>query len=93
MDSDDDNPKNKSNRRSNRKSNDNVNVDLKTGQNIFVQVIKEAFAGKGPRVTTEVAIPGRLLVLVPNAKYIGISKKIWDKYAVSYTHLTLPTKA
>ena len=53
---------------------------FKIVKNIFVQVIKEAFAGKGPRVTTEVAIPGRLLVLVPNAKYIGISKKIWDKY-------------
>ena len=79
-DSDDTNEKGNSKRRSSRKPNDNVNVDLKTGQNIFVQVIKEAFAGKGPRVTTEVAIPGRLLVLVPNAKYIGISKKIWDKY-------------
>ena len=79
-DADDDNPKNKSKRKPSRKSSDNVNVDLKTGQSIFVQVIKEAFAGKGPRVTTEVAIPGRLLVLVPNAKYIGISKKIWDKY-------------
>ena len=78
--SEDSNGKNKSNRKSNRRSNDNVNVDLKTGQSIFVQVIKEAFAGKGPRVTTEVAIPGRLLVLVPNAKYVGISKKIWDKY-------------
>ena len=33
-----------------------------------------------PRVTTEVALPGRLLVLVPNANYIGISKKIWDKF-------------
>ena len=31
-------------------------------------------------VTTEVALPGRLLVLVPNANYIGISKKIWDKF-------------
>ena len=78
--SEDSNGKNKSNRKFNRRSNDNVNVDLKTGQSIFVQVIKEAFAGKGPRVTTEVAIPGRLLVLVPNAKYVGISKKIWDKY-------------
>lgn len=57
-----------------------TSVDLKTGQEIFIQVIKEAFAGKGPRVTTEIAIPGRLLVLVPNANYIGISKKIWDKY-------------
>ena len=79
-DTEETNGKGGSKRKTNRKSNDNVNVDLKTGQNIFVQVIKEAFAGKGPRVTTEVAIPGRLLVLVPNAKYIGISKKIWDKY-------------
>ena len=63
-----------------RKNSGNVSVGLKTGQEIFVQVIKEAFAGKGPRVTTEIALPGRLLVFVPNAKYIGISKKIWDKY-------------
>ena len=60
--------------------NDNIEVDLKKDQEIFVQVIKEPFAGKGPRVTTEVALPGRLLVLVPGANYIGISKKIWDKY-------------
>ncbi len=62
------------------KDDDNIRVDLSTGQDIYVQVIKEPFAGKGPRVTTEVAIPGRLLVLVPNGNYIGISKKIWDKY-------------
>jgi len=57
-----------------------ISVDLRTGQEIYVQVIKEPFAGKGPRVTTEVALPGRLLVLVPGENYIGISKKIWDKY-------------
>ncbi len=62
-----------------RKNNDNISVDLNTGQDIYVQVIKEPFAGKGPRVTTEVAIPGRLLVLVPNVNYIGISKKVWEK--------------
>ena len=78
--SEDSSSNNKTNRKSNKHTSDNVNVDLKTGQSIFVQVIKEAFAGKGPRVTTEVAIPGRLLVLVPNSKYVGISKKIWDKY-------------
>ena len=72
-----------SNDRDNKKHNrkiENIEVDLKTNQEIFVQVIKEPFAGKGPRVTTEVALPGRLLVLVPNANYIGISKKIWDKF-------------
>ena len=63
-----------------RRKIENIEVDLKTNQEIFVQVIKEPFAGKGPRVTTEVALPGRLLVLVPNANYIGISKKIWDKF-------------
>ena len=63
-----------------KNKNDNIEVDLKKDQEIFVQVIKEPFAGKGPRVTTEVALPGRLLVLVPGANYIGISKKIWDKY-------------
>ena len=42
-----------------RKIRDNINVELKSGQDIFVQVIKEAFAGKGPRVTTEIALPGR----------------------------------
>ena len=78
--SEDSSSNNKTNRKSNKHTSDNVNVDLKTGQSIFVQVIKEAFAGKGPRITTEVAIPGRLLVLVPNSKYVGISKKIWDKY-------------
>jgi len=80
-DSDQKSSKGKNGQHRNRKKyQDNINVDLKSGQDIYVQVIKEAFAGKGPRVTTEIALPGRLLVLVPNAKYIGISKKIWDKY-------------
>ena len=71
---------NKKNRNNRNNKYDNIEVDLKKDQEIYVQVIKEPFAGKGPRVTTEVALPGRLLVLVPNANYIGISKKIWDKY-------------
>ena len=70
-----------SQKKTNKKfQNDNIEVELKKNQEIYVQVIKEPFAGKGPRVTTEVALPGRLLVLVPNANYIGISKKIWDKF-------------
>jgi len=68
------------NRNNKNVKHDNIEVDLKKDQEIYVQVIKEPFAGKGPRVTTEVALPGRLLVLVPNASYIGISKKIWDKF-------------
>ena len=43
-------------------------------------MIKEPFSGKGPRVTTDISFAGSLLVLVPNQNYIGISKKISDKY-------------
>ncbi len=75
VDSDDAKPS-----RNKHSNNGNIAVDLHSGQEIFVQVIKEPFANKGPRVTTEIAIPGRLLVLVPNVNYIGISKKLWDKY-------------
>ena len=53
---------------------------LKTGDEILIQVIKEPYAGKGARVTTDIAMPGSLLVLVPNSNFIGISRKIYDKY-------------
>jgi len=58
----------------------NPGKDLKIGDIILVQVIKEPFSGKGPRVTTDISIPGSLMVLVPNTNYIGISRKISDKY-------------
>ena len=51
-------------RRSGGRSTMKPGLDLKSGQEILVQVIKEPFGGKGPRVTTDIAIPGRLLVLV-----------------------------
>ena len=50
--------------------------DLKKGQLILVQVVKDAYANKGPRLTTEIAIPGRFAVLTPFHDAIGISKKI-----------------
>ena len=73
----DENDKTKSNH---KKSNKNNNIDLEIGDEIMVQVIKEPFLGKGPRATTEISIAGNLIVLVPNQNYIGISKKINDKY-------------
>ena len=64
-----------------KKINKNKKIeDLKIGDSIMVQVVKEPFAGKGARITTEISIPGSLIVLIPNQKYIGISKKINDKY-------------
>lgn len=67
-------------RRGHANSTNKSGPDLKGGQEILVQVIKEPFSGKGPRVTTDIAIPGRLMVLVQNANFIGVSKKISDKY-------------
>jgi ribonuclease G len=49
---------------------------LTPGQEITVQVIKEPIGNKGPRVTTYITLPGRHLVLLPNADYIGISRRI-----------------
>lgn len=51
-------------------------VKLKKGQEILVQVIKEPFGEKGARVSTDLSIPGRFIVLVPYVDYIGVSKKI-----------------
>ncbi|MBW6457658.1 MAG: Rne/Rng family ribonuclease [FCB group bacterium] len=50
--------------------------DLKKGQRMLVQVLKDAYANKGPRLTTDIAIPGRFTVLTPFHDIIGISKKI-----------------
>ena len=63
-----------------KERNFNPEKDLKIDDDIFVQVIKEPFSGKGPRVTTDISIAGNLVVLVPNQTYLGISKKISDKY-------------
>jgi len=51
---------------------------LKTGQDILVQVKKEAFSEKGARITGNVSIPGHLLVLLPYQNEVSISRKIID---------------
>jgi ribonuclease G len=48
----------------------------KEGQEILVQIIKEPISTKGCRITTELSIPGRYTVLVPNSDLVGVSKKI-----------------
>lgn len=49
---------------------------LKTGQYIVVQVAKEPISTKGPRLASEVSIPGRNLVLIPFAEKVSVSSKI-----------------
>lgn len=49
---------------------------LSEGQEITVQVAKEALSTKGPRLTQIITVPGRYLVLMPSFNYIGISRRI-----------------
>ena len=49
---------------------------LKKGQEIIVQVRKEAIGTKGPRVSSQISLPGRYAVLMPDLDHIGVSKKI-----------------
>ena len=49
---------------------------LQPKQRLLVQVIKEPTGHKGPRVTTNIALPGRFLVLLPDSRGISISRKI-----------------
>ena len=49
---------------------------LTEGQEIIVQVAKDAIAAKGARLTTHLTIPGRYLVLMPGYEHIGVSRKI-----------------
>jgi ribonuclease G len=49
---------------------------LKPGQDVMVQVVKEAIGTKGARVTTHCTLPGRFLVLMPTVDYVGVSRRI-----------------
>ena len=49
---------------------------LSPKQKLVVQVVKEPTGHKGPRVTTEISLPGRFLVLMPNEPGVSVSKKI-----------------
>jgi ribonuclease E len=52
---------------------------LRPGQQLMVQVVKEATATKGAFLTTYISLPGRYLVLMPGGKHGGISRKIEDE--------------
>lgn len=51
---------------------------IKKGQEVLVQVVKEAFGTKGPRLSCHIGIAGRYLVLMPQDTRIGISRRIED---------------
>jgi ribonuclease G len=72
--------------RNNRSGKADKKIDLQNipgcypiGTDIMVQITKGQIGTKGPRVTTNIALPGRCLVLMPLNSECGISKKVDDK--------------
>ncbi len=67
-----------SDRGSSNGSDSNVRPEthLKQDQKLIVKITKEPISSKGPRVSTDVSLAGRFLVLIPQADYVAVSKKI-----------------
>ncbi len=53
-----------------------VQIKLEPGQEIIVQVIREAYSSKGVKITTKIGIPGRNVILLPFDNMLGVSRKI-----------------
>jgi ribonuclease G len=59
---------------------DTVRIEhvLKPRQELLVQIIKEPVGSKGARISVNLTLPGRYVVLLPQVSYIGVSRKITD---------------
>lgn len=49
---------------------------LRPGQQVMVQVLKDPMGTKGARITTEITLPGRFVVLMPFSPFVGVSRKL-----------------
>lgn len=81
LDEEDDDGKNGRNGKKSRRkrlSNEEIHKRFPVGSEIRVQITKDPISTKGPRVTANLAIPGRYLVMMPGEKARGISRKIGD---------------
>ena len=63
-------------RRSRYRSYPNIQSLIKKGEKVLVQVTKEPISTKGARVTTQLSLPGRFMVLIPGGNWVGVSRKI-----------------
>ena len=59
--------------------NDNIEDLITEGQEVLVQVSKSPIGTKGARITSNISLPGRFLVLMPTSSHIGISRRIEDE--------------
>src|SRR4029078_9753435 len=65
--------------RKGRTQNLKIEQMLRAKQTIICQVTKNPIGAKGARLTQEVSLPGRFVVLIPNSKTYGISKRLPDE--------------
>jgi ribonuclease G len=65
----------------NEKEQQNLDIEqlMKPDQPVLVQVVKEPIGSKGARLTSNISIAGRYLVLLPNSSHRGVSRKIEDR--------------
>jgi ribonuclease G len=61
-----------------RRRESDISKIMKLDQPVLVQVVKEPIGTKGARLTSNISIPGRYLVLLPNTPHRGVSRKIED---------------
>lgn len=79
MDDDDDGRRGgRGKNRQSRLSDEEIAKRFPPGSEIIVQVTKGPISTKGPRITANLSIPGRYLVMMPGTKVRGVSKKIGD---------------
>jgi len=53
-----------------------INEKVNRGDDVLVQIVKEPRGLKGARISTNISLPGRYLILMPTGKYSGVSRKI-----------------
>lgn len=56
-----------------------LKINLRAGDSVLCQVEKDQFGTKGARITTNITLPGRVLVYMPQIDYVGVSHKITDE--------------
>ncbi|WP_319522735.1 Rne/Rng family ribonuclease [uncultured Desulfosarcina sp.] len=62
-----------------RTENENIEDLITEGQEVLVQVSKSPIGTKGARITSNISLPGRFLVLMPTSSHIGISRRIEEE--------------
>src|SRR5690606_41856328 len=52
---------------------------VKKGERLIVQATKEPIGTKGPRIPTQISLPGRILALMPHSAHVDVRRKIEDR--------------